>query len=284
MTESEKRIINEIIELLEKRMPSQGGQRGVLVAEGDSWFDSPSLRDLWGSDIPEELEDLDYQVESVADSSDTLEEMAYSRKQFRKLARRLKWLARAGETPRAILLSGGGNDCTGAVLEGLLNHSQSGLPTLNEDMVKCLIDVHLCEAYKHLIRLITGLCDELFKPSKPIPVLVHGYAYAVPDGRGIFRLPSFWLKPAFEKKGYTDLKKNTETIKKLIDRFNDMIASLCKVKGFGHVRHVDVRDCLTNDLENDQYQNDWIDELHPTDGGFKRIAEKFKEIIEGSNE
>ena len=63
-------------------------------------------------------------------SHDTLEEMAYCGNQFRRLARRLKRLARAGETPRAILLSGGGNDCMGVVLERLLNHSQSVLPTL----------------------------------------------------------------------------------------------------------------------------------------------------------
>ena len=70
----------------------------------------------------------------------------------------------------------------------------------------------------------------------------------------------------------------------LIDRFNDVIASLCKAKGLKHVRYVNVRDCLTKVLTNEQYQECWSNELHPTDKGFKCIAEKFKEIIEGSNE
>src|SRR5438093_480908 len=50
---------------------------GVLVAEGDSWFDYPF------HDVLEELEDRHgYDVESVAHHSDRIEEMAYGGNQL----------------------------------------------------------------------------------------------------------------------------------------------------------------------------------------------------------
>src|SRR5688572_16647181 len=55
---------------------------GLVVAEGDSWFDYPFF------DVLERLEDrFDYRVESVAHKGDTVEEMAYDTTQLAKLAR-----------------------------------------------------------------------------------------------------------------------------------------------------------------------------------------------------
>ncbi len=81
---------------------------GLLLAEGDSWFDYPFF------DVIEELEEgFNYSVESVAHKGDTVEEMAYDVNQLDKLARKLEKLGREGKVPRAILLSGGGNDIAG---------------------------------------------------------------------------------------------------------------------------------------------------------------------------
>ena len=208
--------------------------------------------------------------------------MAYSKNQLEKLIRRLSRLARKNTVPRAILLSGGGNDFTGQTLEVLLNHSESGPDPLNQDVVKGVINVRLRDAYTRLINLITETCDRLFPQSKQIPVLVHGYAHAVPDGRGFLGgwgpLPGPWLEPAFKSRGHTDLDKNTQTIESLVDQFNDMLISL--QNGFQHVRYVDVRDCLTNGVS---YRDDWKDELHPREQAFTRIARKFAAIIENSS-
>ena len=76
---------------------------GVLIAEGDSWFDYPF------HDVLQMLEDdFLYDVESVAHKGDTVEDMAHSGGQFEEFARRLEKLLRANKVPRAILLSGGG--------------------------------------------------------------------------------------------------------------------------------------------------------------------------------
>ena len=95
---------------------------GVLVAEGDSWFDYPL------NDVLRMLEDDHaYDVESVAHKGDRVEEMAYGRGQLEELTRRLEKLLRRGVVPKAILLSGGGNDVAGDEFGMLLNHSRSAI-------------------------------------------------------------------------------------------------------------------------------------------------------------
>ena len=67
---------------------------GVLIAEGDSWFDYPL------HDVLEMLEDdFGYDVESVAHKGDRVEDMAYADGQFEELARRLEKLLRMSRVP-----------------------------------------------------------------------------------------------------------------------------------------------------------------------------------------
>ncbi|HXO72150.1 MAG TPA: hypothetical protein VN838_24580 [Bradyrhizobium sp.] len=62
---------------------------GVLIAEGDSWFDYPF------HDALQMLEDdYLYDVESVAHKGDTVEDMAHSGGQFEEFARRLEKVLR----------------------------------------------------------------------------------------------------------------------------------------------------------------------------------------------
>jgi hypothetical protein len=111
------------------------GSAGLLLAEGDSWFDYPFF------DILEQLEGaFNYAVESVAHKGDTIEEMAYDPNQRDKLALKLERLHQEGKIPKAILLSGGGNDIAGEEFSVLLNHSRSSLPPLSERVIGGLID------------------------------------------------------------------------------------------------------------------------------------------------
>ena len=151
---------------------------GVLVAEGDSWFDYPF------HDVLQMLEDeYLYDVESVAHKGDSLEDMAHSGGQFEEFARRLEKLLRANKVPRAILLSGGGNDIAGDEFAILLNHAASTLPPLNDDIVRGVIEVRLKAAYAHMISGLTTIARSYL--NRPIPIITHGYDYALPDGRGL---------------------------------------------------------------------------------------------------
>jgi hypothetical protein len=271
-----KRQAREVLEMREaKPLPEAGSLNGLLIAEGDSWFDYPF------NSVLGELENLSYEIESVAHKGDTAEEMAYDASQLAKLAGLFEKLAQRGETPRAILLSGGGNDIAGNELGVVLNHKQSGLPAVNEDVAKGVIVGRLRVAMASLIGAVSELSRQRF--GRKIPVLLHGYDYPVPDGRGyiggFWVLPGPWLEPAFRLKGYADMVERVNVMTNLIDRFNDMVASLAGQPGLEHVLYVNVRRTLSNELAGKRYKKLWANELHPTDLGFKAVAAEFHKVI-----
>ena len=247
---------------------------GVLIAEGDSWFDYPM------QDVLRLLED-DYlfDVESVAHKGDCVEDMAHSEGQFEEFARRLEKLLRDGKVPRAILLSGGGNDIAGDEFAILLNHAASTLPPLNDDIVRGVIDVRLQMAYARIIGALTGIVEKYLP--RPIPIIMHGYDYPVPDGRGFmggwWALPGPWLKPGFQKKGYGDAAANAAIVADLIDRFNTMLAGLSAHPKFAHVHYLDLRGTLKSD---GTYKKYWANELHPNAHGFDLVTKKFARLID----
>jgi lysophospholipase L1-like esterase len=249
---------------------------GLLVAEGDSWFDYPFF------DVLEELEEgYNYEVESVAHRGDTAEEMAYDPNQLAGLARKLERLKRDGRTPRAVLLSGGGNDIAGVEFAVLLNHKLSGLPPVNVPILTGLVDERLRTAIVSLASAVTELCRRSF--GSAVPILIHGYDYPVPDGRGylggFWILPGPWLEPGFRQKGYQDLGERVDVMVTLIDRFNALLASVAGGPGLEHVAYVNLRGILSNELRGKKYKTWWNDELHPTEKGFTEIADRFDQTL-----
>ncbi len=258
-----------------KALAAAGGRNGLLIAEGDSWFDYP------GDNVLAILEDdFGYRVESVAHHGDTVESMAYDDTQLKKLARAFEHVRQDGRVPRAILLSGGGNDIAGDEFAVLLNHAKSGLSPLNPRVIEGILDERLRFAIGSVIAAVTELSERFF--GKKTPVLIHGYGYPVPDGRGylggFWFLPGPWLKPGFSEKGYQDIQACCDILEDLINRFNRLLQSIAGSSGFKHVTYVDVRPLLSNDLPT-AYKKSWDNELHPTDAGYARVAEKFDEAI-----
>jgi hypothetical protein len=241
--------------------------KGWLVAEGDSWFDYP------GSDILDWLHQFGYDIESVARAGDRAEMMAFGRGQLDKFAAAVEKVIGLGETPKAILLSAGGNDIAGTEFGFLLNHAGSPRGGLNESIVAGVIDERVRDAYLHIIARVTAICEQML--GTPVTILLHGYGYSIPDGDGVLGgwgpLPGPWLRPGFIEKGFNDLAANTELMKKLMNRFNTMLEGVASQ--FGHVQYVNLRTVLpaTKTL--------WANELHPKEKGFKLAAEKFAALL-----
>jgi hypothetical protein len=249
------------------------GNSGVLVAEGDSWFDYP-----W-ADIVGLLEDQHgFDVESVAHKGDRVEAMAYSDGQLADFTRRIEKLLRRNVVPRAILLSGGGNDVAGEEFYMLLNHASSATPGLNATVVNGVIQERIKLAYISILSAVTQICQQ--RLNRTIPIVVHGYDYPVPDGRGFLGgwwfLPGPWLAPGFEVKGYRNLADRKKIAKDLIDRFNVMLAQVAAMPAFRHVKYVDLRGSLSSGAN---YKKWWDNELHPTIAGFELITKKFAAVI-----
>lgn len=248
-----------------------GGARsaGVVVAEGDSWFDYP-----W-TDVLRLLEDRHgYDVESVAHKGDRVEEMAYGGGQLEKFTRKIEKLLRRNIIPRAIVLSGGGNDVAGEEFATLLNHAGSAVTGLNDPVVQGVIDQRIRLAYITILSAVTQICEQRIQ--RRIPILVHGYDYPVPDGRGFlggwWLLPGPWLAPGFRTKGYGRLADRKRIAKDLIDRFNTMLAGVAALPELSHVKYIDLRNTLSSAAD---YRKWWENELHPTPEGFIRVADRF---------
>lgn len=246
---------------------------GVLLAEGDSWFDYP-----WNDVLKKLEENHGFDVESVAHMGDSVEDMAYNGRQFESFTEELDKLLRRGLVPRAILLSGGGNDLAGDEFHMLLDHVRSPSPGLNADIVRGVVDVRVRNAYITLISAITRLCRD--RTGTRIPIVLHGYDRPVPDGRGfLFKpFPGPWLKPGFDQKGFTkqDLDATTAMMGGLIDQFNRMLRGVAGLTGFEHVRYVDLRGTLSNAAG---YRTWWANELHPTAAGFSAVAARFAAVV-----
>jgi hypothetical protein len=242
---------------------------GVLVAEGDSWFDYPL------HDILKMLEDdHGYDVESVAHKGDPIEEMAYGPNQLDDFTRRIEKLLRRNIVPKAVLLSGGGNDVAGTEFGMLLNHAQSAVAGLNAQVVAGVIHQRIQNAYITILSAVTSICEE--KLGRRLPILVHGYDYPVPDGRGFlggwWMLPGPWLEPGFREKGFEKLPQRIAMAQELIDHLNAMLQTVASLQPFAHVKYIDLRNTLPRDKH---YKDWWANELHPTEKGFARVTDKF---------
>lgn len=248
----------------------------TLVGEGDSWFDYPP-----GADVLDQLEDAGYRMHSVASAGATVEQMAYGPDNDQKvadffkrdpsqLAETMRYIR--DERPAAVLFSGGGNDIAGDELLPLLNHKNAGGDPLRMEMVNGLFNVTLKNGYRTFLSMVR---DEAKNQQRTIPVVGHGYDYAIPDGRGVINIGSFhflgpWLAPSLNKKGYNEAE-GLPIIRRLIDAQNDMIQSLPKEFSFFHP--VDLRGTLKGKAE-------WANELHPTNDGFKKVSKKIRAKLE----
>ena len=246
---------------------SRPSPQGLLVAEGDSWFDHP------GGDVLSALEDLGFDVEANAHCGDTLEDMSFNPRQLADLHRLLSRVKVSGRTPKALLLCGGGNDIAGDEFGVLVNHAASGLPALNAAVLEGVIDGRLKVALAHWIGAVDAVARGVF--GLPLKIVIHGYDYPVPDGRGATFGPQRpkgpWFRPGFWFKGHTNLQRNRGVVRDLINRLNDMQVSLVEELELPNLIHVDLRNTLSSVL----YENDWDNELHPTEAGFRSLARKI---------
>ena len=262
-------------------------EREVLILEGDSWFNLP-----FHADIAEELEKLKnpkYAVMSGAEPGDTLENMAFGG-QLSKMAAQFRRLSEFDKSPKAILLSAGGNDIVGPSFEFLLHHSQStafGQSGNNQRQEEILVPaLKRIQSYLiHYIASISEMCTSLYSGNlestrancSKIPIIVHGYDCPVPSGEGysflgLFSLKGPWLRPAFRRKMQED--QNPEaTVAHFIDRHNEYLQQAVDALDEVVINPV----CYLNLRGEVQ---GWSDELHPAGRDMEKIAKKFSSVIE----
>ncbi len=259
----------------------------TVVAEGDSWFDyKPAFLEGTplnpGRDLLGHLQAFGrFSVFRVSQAGDTLENMVYGTdtkghgpNEKPDLPPEIEDTIRAirDKRPDAFIFSGGGNDVAGVELGAYLNHADSGLPPLREDVLADEIDRYVPTAFAALIERVRAV-------NPTLPIFLHGYDYPTPDGRPVIELLGWsfigpWLKPALTAKRHTRLAVGRQLLRQLIDRFN---AALQRVAAaHTDVYYIDLRGTLRDDAG---YRRDWINELHPTSDGFRKLAGKINDAL-----
>lgn len=234
-----------------------------LLAEGDSWFDFPfPLYNSPRSDVLDALAST-YKYAVVRDSKrgDVVSRMCQADNiaHFVNLARLHK--------PKAFLFSGGGNDYVGgdpaatSKLFKMINPKGSGKPPLDAVNVR------------KFARELMGQIDEFVSAmaTLEIPVIFHGYANAIPDGRPAFwKVAGPWLKPATKARGYKTMTEARPVITEFLAIYNNELRDLAERRR-GKLFYVDCRPVIAD--------KDWHDELHLRARGFVKVAGLFDQII-----
>lgn len=242
--------------------------RKVIIAEGDSWFDYPP-----GTDLIDCLTNLfDYHIKKYAKAGDTLENMIYGTgisRNFQREVPQIYTILRRIELvkPRVFLFSGGGNDVAGEEFGSYLNHKLSGLPSFRKEFATEMINGVFRQYFKGLIAAVA-------QRSPNTHIIAHGYGHTLPTGEGVdilfFTFAGPWLRPALVQKAILDEIEQRDIVFRLIDLYNEMLASLDAAHPNFH--YVDLRPILNP-------HTDWANELHLTNSAYARVAQRLHAVI-----
>jgi hypothetical protein len=166
-----------------------------------------------------------------------------------------------GRTLKAVFLSGGGNDFAGRDdLEQLLLEDCAG----STSPEACLRRGQPKRLFVTVRQALLSVVDLVQQKLPGVPVFVHGYDYACPNGKGFLGLGQ-WLQYPMDQCG---VPRNLDQplVNLLIDQFRETLEE-AKAQA-PTLQLVDGRGTLNPE--------DWANELHPTVPGFNRLAKCWK--------
>ncbi|SLN19391.1 hypothetical protein TRL7639_00431 [Falsiruegeria litorea R37] len=249
----------------------------VLVAEGDSWFQFPILID----EIVDHLSSK-YAILSLAAAGDTAENMVDGPEQSggREYMTNLR---QQKDVVRAFLFSAAGNDVIGedpvtgkSALFDIINEFNGDETNIDVHINAAVLSSRLDALRLAYTRVINDVHNE--PGLQTLPIIVHGYDYTFPyphvsnDPRNpIHAANNEWLGQPLDRRQFPtatqaqrDLRR--KIVIRLIDHLYDMLHSLADTHD--NVWVVDCRGAM-NDI------TDWVDEIHGTDEGFGKVAQRF---------
>mgnify|MGYP001187656893 CR=1 FL=1 len=172
-----------------------------------------------------------------------------------------------GRTLRAVFLSGGGNDFAGKDdLVQLLREDCSGATAAKE----CLRKGQPARLFNKVRAALLSVVDLVQQKIPGTPVFVHGYDYAVPNGKGFLGVGQ-WLQFPMDQCS-VPRRIHQPMVDLLIDDFRLMLEDAQSQAP--SLQLVDARGTLSPE--------DWANELHPTVSGFNRLAKRWKPALDAT--
>lgn len=254
----------------EKRIQSGNYPKELtIVAEGDSWFDYALKKD-----IIDYLRKKGYAIKNFAKGGDTLDNMIYGTDYtYDRKTKKAKHLGAISlQTtlksiselkPKFVLFSAGGNDIVGPEVAGYLYHKRSK----PDNLINTVVFVNRLKSMEKSIRFFI---ESVHKKNKKAHILMDGYDYARVNGKGYrfigVKLAGPWLLPSFAEKAIVTQRDQKIIVAYLVDKFNEMLMRLDSDYEYFH--HINLRGDFPND-------NQWHNEIHLKNLGFKAVAEKY---------
>lgn len=249
-----------------------------IVAEGDSWFDYPKSNILFGAnanilDWITELMKGEINMLQLDDNGDEAMEMLTG-KQKHKL---FQVFEDYGNTLNFFLFSGGGNDIVGQFdLEFIL---MPGKYVTGMTASDCINTDRSQRKLNTISNLVTDLMCMRNDFAPDCHIITHTYDIPAPSNRGVRLLGGLvgglidttsWIKPYLDRKEIPN-EIQIDIVRILLGGFQDEMIKLeasVEANGKFHVLR-------TQGLLNPGDHTDWINEIHPSSSGFKKIANLF---------
>ena len=250
------------------------GEFPTVLAIGDSWFWYPKNNLLEALARHPKLKDGYQHMVRLGQNGALLSEYVDLPGRPGKLSARLQELLEPDpmQYMSVFAVSGAGNDAVDYSLGLLRDCSNASTPD------RCVSEEGMQELMRVIAQAMSLLMHDVLwafrRHDRQPVVLLHGYDFAVPDGRPftLAGLPFMgpWLAKAMNGclvSQDPELRKGVVRI--LIDRLNETLMSYAQPAA--GIYFVDSRGALDS---GPGYQNDWANELHPTRAGFDRIVER----------
>jgi hypothetical protein len=228
-----------------------------IFAEGDSWFDYPVP--FFGGGIIPRLEDrLGVPILNLAKAGDEVRYML-GVEEREVLTEYLTDGSPVGGPWDVLLFSGGGNDIVDNPMALWVKDWNPAMPPAAH-IHKVRFDAALAlvqAGYEDLIELR----DQL---SPTTQLVLHGYDFAIPDGRGICGFGP-WLQPALQLRKFPTRAAMEAVVKAMLQQFAAMLATLASPT----VTFINGQGTLV------PQPSSWHNELHPARAGFGKFADIF---------
>ena len=273
-----------------------------LLVGGDSWFSFSKVPGLNHSDIIKQLAGVQILLNQAtpglllnALAGEPEKPGVPDTSRIAQLCTQFAQLAAQGKTPDAVLISIGGNDVvSGALRTYIKDISKLGMSAKDiKDMIAADGELlaggldNLMDGPSGTMRgRVQTILDKLRAHCKradgPVPVIWQAYDFPVPDGRNWGLLgptaperPTSVLYGPLQDLGYKDLADRAAIMKKVVVRYNVMLAALSQGPYSGQLIHADLTGTLNGTTADNAYRADWDNELHATVSGFKLLADKL---------
>jgi len=177
----------------------------------------------------------------------------------------------------ALLFSGGGDDVVGDQFCLWVTQNVGSGNGVNMSAFSDIMGV-VETAYTDLFQV----CESIQPNCK---IFIHSYDFARPTGVGVCPdiitggyLVGPWLKPSLDYRGWTNFISASGVVATVLKQFDTLMGNLEKQYS-PQVVYVRTQGTLVPPNSTTDTTSDWANELHPTEPGFQKIAQKFLDTM-----